>query len=457
MTNRGTVGPIDDEKAEDGIVEYMRGPVKLIERARAKAQNDYAKEPYPASACVIDFNRCSLIFDDISSLLHGLQLFVNKVKYFQSGNIIAIARDKNGFKEYVKEAQYADIKLNVVIKGKHNSIIGEVQFLLRAMKESKDVAHNLYAIQRKEESLRSSVSATLPILMDQKKEIMRIGCGGSVKELCSLMILRNLSIEDVMFVDEESDNTILHHICNFGHLKMLKFLGSMMPREEFIQSLFHSNDIENPIECAIARSQLSTVRYLFDKYMKEVCDRYKNSDKKLKWIMFLGICRNSDVNLMNLVFRALEIEKEKVVQMLSYRGRQLPYAMSRNILNEIVCYSSLDNMRKLVAFIGEEAFVKNVFNLDRHSHDSVGCALYVDRPKFVKYLLEHDDIKKNYLSDEELLIRIVKDLRRVIKNRGKKANKIVEYVIDTLGLTQATLKALQHVIDISLVLPFMKQ
>merc|ERR1719242_1887337 len=84
-------------KVEDGIVEYMRGPVKLMDRARAKAQTDYAKEPYPASACVIDFNRCALIFDDISSLLCGLKLFVNKVKYYQSGNIIAIARDKNGY------------------------------------------------------------------------------------------------------------------------------------------------------------------------------------------------------------------------------------------------------------------------------------------------------------------------------------------------------------------------
>merc|ERR1719242_1736122 len=171
VSNKGKVPSLGDEKTDGGFVEYMRGPIKLMDRARSKAQNDYAKEPYPASACVIDFNRCALIFDDISSLLRGLELFVNKVKYYQSGNIIAIARDKNGFKEYLEEAQYADIKLNVVIKGKHNSIIGEVQFLLRAMKEFKNKAHNLYGIQRKEESIRSSVSATLPILLDQQKEI----------------------------------------------------------------------------------------------------------------------------------------------------------------------------------------------------------------------------------------------------------------------------------------------
>ena len=109
----------------------QRGPVKLIDRARAKAQNDYAEEQYPASACVLDLNRCSLLFNDISTLLAAIKLFVNKVKYYQSGHIIGIARHKNGFIEYVQDGvQYADIKLNVIIKGRHNNIVGEVQFLL---------------------------------------------------------------------------------------------------------------------------------------------------------------------------------------------------------------------------------------------------------------------------------------------------------------------------------------
>merc|ERR1712228_757660 len=217
VSNKGEV--------ENGIVEYMRGPVKIMDRARAKAQNDYANEPYPASACVIDFNRCALIFDDISSLLSGLKLFVNKVKNYQSGNIVAIARYKNGFVEYAKEAQYADIKLNVVIKGKHNSIIGEVQFLLRAMKEYKDKAHNLYAIQRKEEAIKSSVSATLPILLDQQKEIIGIACSGSVKKMCSLMVTQNSSIKDLLFVDKASGSVIFLSICGLANLKLLIFFG----------------------------------------------------------------------------------------------------------------------------------------------------------------------------------------------------------------------------------------
>merc|ERR1712228_392604 len=277
VTSKGKVASFDDEKSDDGIVEYMRGPVKLMERARSKAQNDYANEPYPASACVIDFNRCALIFDDISSLLRGLKLFVNKVKYYQSGNIIAIARDKNGFIEYAKEAQYADIKLNVVIKGKHNSIIGEVQFLLRAMKEYKDKAHNLYAIQRKEDTIKFSVSATLPILLNQQKEIVSIACGGIVKEMSALMVLQNKSINDVMFVDEESGQTLLHNICFLGHLKLLLFLQSLIEPKEFIDYIFlPNNSDQKPIEYALMKSNSSIIKHLFD--MKEIQDRYKNND-----------------------------------------------------------------------------------------------------------------------------------------------------------------------------------
>merc|ERR1712228_934626 len=149
-------------------------------------------------------------------------------------------------------------------KGKHNSIIGEVQFLLRAMKEYKEVAHNLYAIQRKEENFKSSVSATLPILLNQQKEIVEIACSGNVKKMCSLMIAQNKSIKDVMFVDKESGNTVLNSICELGHLELLKFLESMMDKTEFIDRIFLCNNEHDnkPIEFAVSNSNALVVKHL---------------------------------------------------------------------------------------------------------------------------------------------------------------------------------------------------
>jgi len=93
-------------------MEYQKGPIKLITRCKAKAETDYADEPFPSSACILDMNRCALIFEDIKSMLAALDLFKQKISYFQSGNIVAICRDKNGFASYKHEKpDYADIKL----------------------------------------------------------------------------------------------------------------------------------------------------------------------------------------------------------------------------------------------------------------------------------------------------------------------------------------------------------
>ena len=41
-------------------------------------------------------------------------------------HIIGIIRDKNGFIDYIRDGpQWADIKLNVLIRVKHNNIIGD--------------------------------------------------------------------------------------------------------------------------------------------------------------------------------------------------------------------------------------------------------------------------------------------------------------------------------------------
>merc|ERR1712228_702837 len=425
--------------------------------ARAKAQNDYAQEPYPASACVIDFNRCALIFDDISSLLCGLKLFVNKVKYYQSGNIIAIARDKNGFIEYLQEPQYADIKLNVVIKGKHNSIIGEVQFLLRAMKEYKEVAHNLYAIQRKEEAITSSVSSTLPILLNQTKEIKGIVCSGSVKKMCSLMVTQNLSTKQV------ANNSTFLNVCVFGHLQLLKFLKSLISRKEFIEYMFVSSTTDvKVIEAAVWKSQLSVVKYLFD--MNEVQDRYKNNelfnDAMIFRLFYHLFVNNSNSDLTDYVLSALHISKEKVVQMLSYKCPQQPgYKQGADayhhysIINRLICVGSFNHLQRLIDVIGKQAFIDNVFNLDAWGDDAMTNAVYIKNIKIIEYILSMNEIKQKYMSDNNLLYRLVGTLNEFIANK-----EAVQYVVDSLGLTEAKLSELKSFrnIDVEKIIPFTK-
>merc|ERR1712228_30225 len=441
---------------ENGLVEYTRGPIKLMDRVRSKAQNDYAKEPYPASACVIDFNRCALIFDDISSLLRGLKLFVNKVKYYQSGNIIGIARDKNGFIEYLEEAQYADIKLNVVIKGKHNSIIGEVQFLLRAMKEYKEVGHNLYSIQRKEENIKTSVTATLPILLNQPKEIMTVACRGEVKKTCSLMILQNKRIKDLMFVHKESGNTILHTVCILGHLKLLLFLESMLDRNQFIDHIFlcSNNHDKKPIEYAVWFSHSLIVKHLFD--MSEVQNRYKNNIAMVFRLFIFLFAYNTNPHITDYVLSALAIDKEQVIKMVSYECPQLGTDEGYhkfNILTAIAWTGAFENLRRFIKLIGEGAFIDNVFNVDKYECDVMNWAMNKKKMKMIEYILSFDDIKEKYLSDNDVLHFLCGTLNEFITN-----TECVKYVVDTLGLTEAKLNELNafRAIDVQKIIPFTK-
>ena len=455
VSNKGKIASFDDEKVEDGTVEYTRGPVKLMERAQAKAQNDYAKEPYPASACVIDFNRCALIFDDISSLLRGLKLFVNKVKYYQSGNIIGIARNKNGFIEYVKEAQYADIKLNVIIKGKHNSIIGEVQFLLRAMKEYKEVAHNLYAIQRKEEAIKTSVSATLPILLSQQKEITEVACRGNLKKMLTLMITQNKGIKDLLFVDEASGNTILHKVCFLGHLKLLRFLESMMDEKDFIENIFLNNGSHiAPINYAVWRSQSLIVKHLFDK--KEVQDRYKTHEPTTFRLLLDLFAFNSSAHIIEYVLSALDISKEKVIEMLSYKCPQTD-AMGKyhyyKIMTCVAFEGTFDHFQRLIDFIGKQAFIDNVFHVDKYGYDALRFLMWDKKMRTIKYILSIDEIKEKYLLDNNVLHYLCNTLNQYIEN-----GEAVKYVVDALGLTEAKLSELNEyrAINIEKILPFTK-
>merc|ERR1712228_982540 len=274
------------------------------------------------------------------------------------------------------------VKLNVVIKGKHNSIIGEVQFLLRAMKEYKDKAHNLYAIQRKEEAIKGSVSATLPILLDQQKEIIGIACSGSVKKMCSLMVTQNKGIKDLLFVVKESGSTIFLSICGLANLKLLKFLESMMSRKEFVESLFVSNNNDQKcIEGAMGKSQASILKYLFD--MNEVRDRYKNNDPMIFRLCYWLFVKNSNSDLADYILSALQISKEKVVQMLSYKCPQQPGykkgAMAYHIytiIGRVIFWGSFNHLQRLIDVIGKQAFIDNVFNLDGWNYDAMFLAMH---------------------------------------------------------------------------------
>merc|ERR1712228_1021076 len=292
----------------------------------------------------------------------------------------------------------------------------------------------------------------------QQKEIFGIGCSGKVKEMCALMILQNQSIKDLMFVDKKSGQNLFHKVCVLGHLKLLLFLESMLDRNEFIDHIFlcSKNDDENPIEYAVEKSHPSIVKHLFDK--NEVQDRYKNNDPMLHRLFIFLFAMNSDPHIIDFVLSALQITKEKVINMLSYecprprQGNDTSY-YKKNILTGIAWMGTLDHLKRLVALIGEQSFIDNVFNRDKFGCDMMHWSFFKNNMNVIEYLLSFNQIKQKYLSDNRSLFYLCKTINSYIAKK-----EAVKHVVDTLELTEAKLtelKAFQD-IDIEKILPFTK-
>merc|ERR1712228_989124 len=244
------------------------------------------------------------------------------------------------------------------------------------------------------------------ILLNQQKEIFEVACNGNVKKICSLMILQNKGIKDVMFVDKKSGNNVFHNICELGHFKLLKSLELMMDKTEFIDHIFLCNDSddEKPIEYAVWRSKALIVKHLFDK--NEVRDRYKNNDPMLHRLLIFLFAFNSNSHIIDYVLSALQISKEKVIKMLSYKcpkqGRDKLYH-EFNILTAIIWAGTFEHLQRFIDFIGEQAFIDNVFNRDKYDADVMRWSVQRNNVKVIEYILSIDQIKKKYASDNSAL------------------------------------------------------
>merc|ERR1712228_430507 len=226
-------------------------------------------------------------------------------------------------------------------------------------------------------------------------------------------IIQNKEIKDVLFVDVATNETIFHNICMLGHLKLLIFLESMMSRKEFIDQMFLSNDSDiKCLEYVFRYSNVSMSKHLLD--MQEIQDRYKDNDQMIFRLCLQLFVKNSDTDFTDYVLSALQISKEKVVQMMSYRcplqpgyksGAQVYHYFS--IIGRVIFWGSFGHLQRLIAFIGKQAFIDNVFYLNGWGSDAMKMALWKKNMKIIEYILSIDEIKAKYLSDNDALVRLV--------------------------------------------------
>eukprot|EP01083_Nonionella_stella_P152319 488036_1 len=431
-----------DGNAGDGFIQYTRGPVKLQERAKHKAENDYLDEDFPQSACVLDLNRCTFIFNDIATMLRAINLFVNKVQYYQSGSIIGIVRAKNGFTDYVHSTQYADIKLNVLIRGKQKNIIGEVQFLLKRMKQYKDIAHNLYSIERTKDAVESSIAKILPLLLDNEKQLFIAGNKGSVKDICKLMVINNESTKDLLKTDV-SEQHILHNICRFGHTKLFLYLKSILSKETFIEYILSpsSTDI-TPFEKGIRNGAVSIVKNLLQ--MAEIRNNYnKNKKQNLFRLLFALFGHNINMDFARYVLRVLAIQNETVSDMMSYKypppketSGKMPTGYHRyTILTRIAEFGTYNSLKTFVSIIGEKVFVEHALEDDFYTQHTLDRAVRNQKPEMVRYIMSFEQIKKQYANNKDLVWRLLCDVFHM-------SDDMIDYILSELHIEKQMIQEL---------------
>merc|ERR1712228_930099 len=123
------------------------------------------------------------------------------------------------------------------------------------------------------------------------------------------------------------------------------------------------------------------------------------------------------------------------------------------IINRVIYDGSFDHLQPLIDVIGKQAFINNVFNLDGYNWDPMEHAVRKKNMKIIEYILSMNEIKANYMSDNNLLYRLVGTLNKFIANK-----EAVQYVVDSLALTEAKLSELKAFrdIDVEKIIPFTK-
>lgn len=88
--------------------DFKAGPMKKVERALSKIENEYMDQQYPKAAKLLDIVRCSVSYNTADQLVDGFRAFMHHVESGSSS--MELARVKNGFLDE-DEGGYRDIKV----------------------------------------------------------------------------------------------------------------------------------------------------------------------------------------------------------------------------------------------------------------------------------------------------------------------------------------------------------
>eukprot|EP01084_Bolivina_argentea_P082328 149067_1 len=282
------------------------------------------------------------------------------------------------------------------------------------MKEFKNKAHNLYSIQRRQETIETSVTQILPLLVDKEKQLYIAANKGSIKELCRVMVINNRSYTDILKKDDY-EQTIVHSICQMGHNQLFLFLRSILPAKSFVEFLYSPSWFNaGALELAARYAHVAVVKNGFD--MKEVRDLYNNNDKldmffRLFYFLFPY---DENLDLIDYILNLFNISKDLLNKIARHQCAtpKRKFACDAHVyhrytlLARITRWATFAVLKKFASIVGDKNFSEIVFLNEDWNQNAFECAVKSDRTKMIEYMLSFDAIKAEYCKNDDLLFRL---------------------------------------------------
>lgn len=340
---------------------YKRGPIKTMTRCISKVEHKYSLTEFPTCAHLLDINRASLTFDNLPSLIKGINIFINVINS-KSTCIKTIVRCKNGWNDEDftdSSPTYSDIKFNVVIDiGNNIVIIGEIQFLLSLMEKFKKTAHQYYSIFRQQEFIDNYVEVA-PLLMDKQYQLFTYSCNGDNKALLDLIVTYNISSKQLLNPHEKSGKIILSKICEFNHFKSFILLQTLLTKQEFkyaLQLKDKTSEQWSPIGEALHANSVDIIRLLCNQYPKLMLDFHFENRMRGKHSLHFA-AENGNIQYVKWYFdqiRDEEIEEKKYILQIKDENGYIPLHIACNysqidIIKYMMEWSANENLQECIA------------------------------------------------------------------------------------------------------------
>merc|ERR1711971_634709 len=106
-----------------------------------------------------------------------------------------------------------------------------------------------------------------------------------------------------------------------------------------------------------------------------------------------------------------------------------------NIIGRMIWVSTFNHLKRFVSMVGIEVFANNMFAKDSFGWNAMGYALMGKNIKSIEYLFSFEVIRQKYLSDNQQIRTLVRNMNRYIAYKDT-----IQCAVTSLGLTEARLE-----------------